>query len=445
MPTAKEAIFEKRLEWYIEENDGQSSQAGEERIFIGNAPAEGGVLYSTETIYLGLPPFAQLLPARSDVQFFHTGRMGNVHGKVPIHELSIDDLRRLPRYLTDAVLQPNRILVPGDHYLYWAWTGAFFRYLTGKHPAGGWMFHSAGPPPGMEGVPHSSMESRVSKYGPHVWGEKYKPVLEDFFTLLHMMLLPVRELSRSLESRARLYSLNPSYLGIQKDLGLKFATGSGFSILEGLLRRRCEQLDDDGILKSGCGPINLPHTTLHDGNRVYLFEALLLWKDHNAGPVVQQTLDEIDDATRYDLNKLTRKFSGLSQNDIAHRNLSRDSLLKGIKEQRNYNIHGEDSTMAIGAIVLTLCCLLLWDELNETDIQFDMDKVKNEDQWPDPATYADERENTLDLIQRHQQMIDNGYWSVPTDAAGLPRDRLTPRIFYPIQVSMDPLGLDMEW
>jgi hypothetical protein len=445
MPSPNESIFETRLDWYIEQNDSQSGQPGEERIFIGNTPAEGGVLYSSDSLYLGVPPFAQLLPARSEVQVFENGRIGNVHGKVPIHELVVADFRRLPRYLTDAVLKPDRVLVPGDHYLYWAWSGAFFRYLTGKHPAGSWMFHSAGPPPGMQGVPHTSSESRPSKYGPHVWGEKYKPVLEDFFTLLHMMLLPVREVSKAIEARAQLYSLNPSFLGVQKDLGFKFATGSGFSVLEGLLRRRCDPLNEDGILKPGHGPINLPHTTLNAGQRVYLFEALLLWKQHTAGPLVEQTLSEIDDVTRYDVTKLTQKFGGLSQTDLSHGGLPVDSLLKGIKEQRNYNIHGEDSTMAIGAIVLTLCCLILWDELNESNIQYDRSKVNNPSDWPDPATYTDECDNALHLIEQHQQMLDNGYWSVPTDAAGLPRDRLTPRIFYPIQTTMDPFGLDLEW
>jgi hypothetical protein len=139
------------------------------------------------------------------------------------------------------------------------------------------------------------------------------------------------------------------------------------------------------------------------------------------------------------------KFGGLEYNDLTHRYLSSPSLLKGIKEQRNYNIHGEDSTMAIGAIVLTLCCLALWDELEESNIQYDIDRVRNQEVWPDPATYPDERDRVIELVKTHQSMLDNGYWSVPTDAAGLPLDRLTPRTFYPVQTSVEPLGLDIEW
>lgn len=255
----------------------------------------------------------------------------------------------------------------------------------------------------------------------------------------------MRELSRSLEERAEIYSLNPSFLGIQKDLGLKVATGSGFSILEGLLRRRCEQLDDNGKLRSGYGPISLPHRTVEDGDRLFLFDALQLWMNHNAEQVVKETLDEMDDVTRYDVAKLTEKFRGFRKEHTEHDNLPRGSLLKAIKEHRNYNIHGEDSTMALGAIVLTLCCLILWDELTEDDIQFDMDKVKEEDHWPDVATYSEERDDALVLIKRHQQMLDNGFWSVPTDGAGLPRDRLTPRVFYPIPTSLEPYGIDLEW
>lgn len=447
VPTQHERLISKRLDFFLEEEDRDSLPSGEERIFIGYPPVQGGILYSEETIYLGLPPFSQLLPPSSRTQIFNTSSIGNVHGKLPVHKLTVDDLRRFPRYLCDALLKPNRILIPGDHYLFWAWTGAFFRYLTGKPSAGDWDFHSAGPPPGMEGVPIQSMESRPGRYGPHIWGEKYKTVIEDFFTLLHMMLLPIRELSRPTETRAQIYSLNPSYLGIQKDLGYKFATGSGFSILEGILRRRCKEVDQNGIVKSGHGPLNLSHrgNPIGEGGRVYLYDALMLWKEENASPLVEQTLEEIDDVSRYNINSLVLKFGGLEYNDLTHHHLSSPSLLKGIKEQRNYNIHGEDSTMAIGAIVLTLCCLALWDELEENDIQYDMDRVRNPDVWPNPATYPDERDRVIELVKSHQSMLDNGYWSVPTDAAGLPLDRLTPRTFYPLQTSVEPLGFDIEW
>jgi hypothetical protein len=447
MPPQHENVIAKRLDFFLEKEDRDSLPSGEEKIFIGYPPAQGGILYEEETLHLGIPPFSQLLPASSCTKVFNTTSIGNVHGKLPIHELNVDDLRRFPRYLCDAILKPNRILIPGDHYLFWAWTGAFFRYLTGKHPGGHWHFHSAGPPPGINGVPRQSMESRPGRYGPHIWGEKYKTVLEDFFTLLHMLLLPIREISRPTESRAKIYSLNPSYLGIQKDLGYKFATGSGFSILEGILRRRCKEINENGIVKSGHGPLNLSHKShpIGEGGRVYLFDALMLWKEQNAGPLVEQTLDEIDDVSRYNINSLVMKFGGLDYNDLTHRDLNSPSLLKGIKEQRNYNIHGEDSTMAIGAIVVTLCCLVLWDELNESDIQYDLDRVHDPSSWPDPATYSGERDRAMKLIREHQAMLDNGYWSVPTDAAGLPLDRLTPRTFYPVRISVDQFGFDIEW
>lgn len=45
----------------------------------------------------------------------------------------------------------------------------------------------------------------------------------------------------------------------------------------------------------------------------------------------------------------------------------KDSLLWLIKEQRNYNVHGEGSTQAIGSIVLTLCSLIFLDELSKKD------------------------------------------------------------------------------
>ena len=209
MTTPNENAIRAQFERYVEENDTDKLNP-EEQIFIGErpeGPSQGSLIYSTDTIWVQIPPYSQLLPPRSSVSVIGRGDLGNIQGKKPVHELEVEDFRRFPLYLCDAVLSSKQILVPGDHYLYWGWTGAFFRYLTGRHPWGHRMFHTAGSTAGRGTIPHKSSVSRPSRNASYVWGEEYRPVLRDFFTLLHNMLLPVREREYSMELKKRFYHL----------------------------------------------------------------------------------------------------------------------------------------------------------------------------------------------------------------------------------------------
>lgn len=448
MGTPNESAIQTQFQRYVEKNDTDKLNP-EEQIFIGElpeGPRNGNLLFNTDTIWVQVPPYSQLLPPRSAVSIVGQGDLGNLQGRKPMHELEVDDFRRLPLYLSDAVLTSNQILVPGDHYLYWGWTGAFFRYLTGRHPWGHRMFHTAGSTAGQGSIPRKSSVSRPSRNAPFVWGENYRPVLRDFFTLLHNMLLPIREGQYPMELKKRFYHLNPSFLGVQRDFGLKYATSVGFSVLEGLVRRRCDDLNEDGSVKSGASPHQFP-----SGNRLSnigaatLFQALDLWKSQSStSPIVKKTLEEIDDLNqqKYSKSDLTSKFRGLDRSELD----KFDSFFWALYKQRSSNIHGEDSTMVIGSIVVTLCCLALWDELNENDIGYDLDRDSvQESQWPNPAKYHDEVDRCIDWIKESQEAIETGYWQIPTDSSGLPVDQITPRNFYPIQRSFDQIEIGVEW
>ncbi|WP_418282083.1 hypothetical protein [Halorubrum sp. DTA98] len=448
MKSPHEDVISTQFKRYIEENDTDKLDP-EEQIFIGEMPEgpEGGsLLFNTDTIWVQVPPYAQLLPPKSSFSFIRGGNVGNIQGRMPVHELEVDDFRRLPLFLSDAVLSSNQILVPGDHYLYWGWTGAFFRYLTAKHPWGHRMFHTAGSSAGRGNIPVKSSVSRPSRNAPYVWGEEYRPVLRDFFTLLHNMLLPVREGEYSMELKKRFYHLNPSFLGVQRDFGLKYATSVGFSVLEGLVRRRCDALNDDGTVKKGYGSHQFPSgNKLNNVRSATLFQALDLWKSqNNTLPIVKQTLKEIDDLTqtKYSYSKLANKFRGLDEKELK----KFDSFFWALYKQRSSNIHGEDSTMAMGAVVVTLCCLALWDELSENDINFDLDQDSiTKSRWPDPAKYSTEKKKCIEWIKESQQSIETGYWQIPTDSSGLPVDQMTPRNFYPVQRTFYQIEDAVEW
>lgn len=448
MGTPNERAIKTQFHRYVDENDTNDLNP-EEQIFIGELPEgphDGNLIFGTDTIWVQMPPYSQLLPPKSAVSVIGHGDIGNIQGRKPMHTLEVDDFRRFPLYLSDAVLTSTQILVPGDHYLYWGWTGAFFRYLTGKHPWGHRMFHTAGSTAGQGAIPEKSFVSRPSRNAPFVWGENYRPVLRDFFTLLHNMLLPVREGEYPMELKKRIYHLNPSFLGVQRDFGLKYATSVGFSVLEGLVRRRCDDLNEDGSVKSGASPHQFPSgNRLSDIGSATLFQALDLWKSQSStSPVVRQTLQEIDDLSlqKYSKSDLAAKFRGLDRSELD----KFDSFFWALYKQRSSNIHGEDSTMAIGSIVVTLCCLTLWDELNENDIDYDLDRDSvQESQWPTPAKYHDEVEKCIEWILDSQHSIETGYWQIPTDSSGLPVDQITPRNFYPIQRAVEQIENDVEW
>ena len=173
--------------------------------------------------------------------------------------------------------------------------------------------------------------------------ERYHEILRDYYYLVHSALISERHSQLTQENHEfgmTLSRLNPSLEEISRGTGLPLAATFGFSVLEGLLKRHCNSLSPNS------------RTNIWRG-----FQTLV--EDFDISPVVQQVLQEIDNLDRYDRDLLERKMAELP--DLS----DKDSLLWLIKKQRNYNIHGEGSTQAIGYLVLTLCSLVLLDEIGD--------------------------------------------------------------------------------
>lgn len=227
---------------------------------------------------------------------------------VPLHEFYLEELYYFSKCLVDSALKPHTNAITTDFTAYWGWTAAL--------------------------VSHYELNENL---------ERYHEIIRDYYYLVHSALVSERHsrlIQENHEVGMTISRLNPSLQEFSMVTGLPLAATFGFSVLEGLLKRRCNSLSPDS------------RTNVWRG-----FQTLI--EDPDVSPVVQQVLQEIDILDKYDRDLLERKMAGIP--DLS----DKDSLLWLIKEQRNYNIHGEGSTQAIGSLVLTLCSLVLLDELDD--------------------------------------------------------------------------------
>ncbi|MFC6955277.1 hypothetical protein [Halorubellus litoreus] len=233
-------------------------------------------------------------------------------GDLPLHEFYMDELHYFSKCLIDSALKTHTNAKTTDFSAYWGWTAAL--------------------------VSHTERNQDF---------ERYQEILRDYYYLVHSALVSERH-SRLVRENHDLHMtlsrLNPSLEEVTRGSGLPLAATFGFSVLEGLLKRRCSDLSPDTGINVWSG-----------------FEKLI--DDSDVSPVVKEVLQTIDDLDRYDRQVLERKMSGVP--DLS----DKDSLLWLVKEQRNYNVHGEGSTQAIGSLVLTLCSLVLLDELATCNYQ----------------------------------------------------------------------------
>lgn len=229
---------------------------------------------------------------------------------LPVHEFYLEELQYFSKSLIDSGLKPHTNAVTRDFSAYWGWIAALISHLERKQAF-----------------------------------KEYQEIINDYYYLVHSALVSERhsDLMRiNPNFHISLAQLNPSFAEITLGGGLPLAATFGFSVLEGLLKRRCNDLMPDS------------RTNIRRG-----FQTLI--EDSEVSPMVREVIQEIDDLDRYNRDVLERKMAGIP--DLSNR----DSLLWLIKEQRNYNIHGEGSTQAIGSLVLTLCSLVLLDEITESE------------------------------------------------------------------------------
>lgn len=270
------------------------------------------------------------------------------------HELSLDTLRRLARYLTDCIVQPSAAVPTTlDHLRYWAWTAATAGQVLEK----------------------GRTNLRIS----------------DFQYTIHLGLFPIR-ISRS--------NGNPTLNVILGD-NERLALLSGLAVLEGFICNYGNSLTPEGQARTTITETWKPkQNNINNGQPVHKYHDILqIWRQEDAGSCVSQLLTEINNLNRYDMHSLKWKFE--DSVDIIDEEISdgTNNFLRVIGKHRDFNLHGQRSTRTLAPVVLTLCCLYIWDLVEE-------------------ATYEEQREEVIKSI----------HWNNQT-----PGDHpLWPSAFYPV-------------
>ena len=237
------------------------------------------------------------------------------------HDLSLDQLQRLPEFLCDLSLRSENSEICGDHFQFWAWTGAL-----------------------------------ASSAYVHVNTTFNQDALADLCVLIQLALFTYRDSNYSDQGP---YWNNPSYLTVLIE-NYNIATLCGYPLLEGLLRRRCKETKSDGSVVQG-------HESVFDqydngSGRIYLAEAFDLWRDENDPKApVEDSLDAIDDLDQDLKQALDTKFQNVPFSPLVD-----SGVLHFLKELRNINLHGEAHTQAIASVIVTLSCLVFLDTLDQS-------------------------------------------------------------------------------
>lgn len=240
-----------------------------------------------------------------------------------IPELELDELRLLGKHLTDVIMKSNTRLggLGPDHLAYWAWTVDFAHYTL--------------------------IEQQEK--------EEYRLILLDFETLIDFVSLTFQDI---------MYPQFPTSLMTS---GLRFAGGAGFPLLEGLIRRRCDEVTLAGSVQfeSEDKQVEVPGReregpiTNEREHPLQLDHLLHIWMKSGATDVVKHLLEAIDEG--YEPGQVGKKLPDADTNKFS------EGFFRVLFDQRNYNLHGEGSTQTIGAVILNLCCLVIWDSLTKPE------------------------------------------------------------------------------
>jgi hypothetical protein len=253
-----------------------------------------------------------------------------------IMELDLDQLRKFPVLLTDVTLNSPENAELMDAYLYWAWTGAF---LT-DHP----------------------LQDDVN----------YSRIIRNLENLIQIMLLHIRYVEMSqlrvpfvleedlekppLIAQWEFFNwLIPSISRVAAGAHLYGAT-TGYVVLEGFVCRRCDDLTLEGDWKHGRKPTPWRPDVCSPNYQ----DRLQIWRYYEAEDATKWTLDRINDICRYERQHLLRTYADVQ--DLIKEELSgTNNFLRVLAALRNWNIHSQTHSYAIASVVVTLCCLVIWD------------------------------------------------------------------------------------
>ena len=283
--------------------------------------------------------------------------------------LSLRDLRRIPRWLIAITACTSTNTVTEDHREYWRITAEFgivWRVLLNRQ---------------------LSDESNHNKIPGEPEEDTNFPQIIDGKTQLD------RNIINDLCLLIRLVELKQFDTFSEKDIhpvltelsrySDRLGSTYGFSVLEGLLRRRCSHFNTDGKIKNSCKPEQRDFLKgiMRPNDRIYLTEGFRLVESIYATDDTRKTLVEIDRLPTIEMDKSTnfddtsffiREMNDLVDNHeinhpdgplIGHHN--EGLFLDELRILRNSELHREDLAQSSSAIIVTLCCLLFWDSLTE--------------------------------------------------------------------------------
>ncbi|WP_423743189.1 hypothetical protein V5735_08790 (plasmid) [Haladaptatus sp. SPP-AMP-3] len=263
-----------------------------------------------------------------------------------VHDLSLSELREFPRYLCDVSLRAKNFVVTAEHYSYWSWTLAFVQYLRRNSN----VFEKITNPYHPDPAPSPGSANLIN----------------DMFLMHRLLNLPLRMSAPYPNPSVENYIQNS--LRLTNDISeidtLRLFSPVSLALLDGLVCRHCSRfLTIDGRLENP--PVSSPWSSNHSSKSgVGYHDRLQLWRYHVANPTTNDTLAQVDDISRYE-SKHLKSLSGVidSDEDIGEM----DHFLQILSNQRHYNVHGEGSSVSILPITFSLCCLIFWDAIEQSD------------------------------------------------------------------------------
>lgn len=271
-----------------------------------------------------------------------------------IHSASLNTLQQLPQFLSEMVLSKKLPigLVGPDHYSYWAWSAAVVSFVQDK-------YRKMGP---------DALDSPFEEFG---------ELLPEYYSLVHMVLLPIKHQDMDMRTRIYFSSMNPSVGKLNEKYTLRFAGNTGFQLLEGLIRKHSNIINEDGTPNRKYLPLKKPwesgngeHTEPNES--LQYNEELHVWRCYSTlDRTVKDTLDKINDMDQdiFGIDDLIKKFGKDEEitDEIKRQYHHTKNFFDIMSKNRNYTLHGQGSIQIAGILILNLCSLLFWDAISEQD------------------------------------------------------------------------------
>lgn len=245
------------------------------------------------------------------------------------HDLSLSTLRKLPHYLIDSIIKPSAAVPTTlDHFRYWAWTAA----IAGK----------------MKEAQKGEFET------------------SHFRHTVHLGLLPIRITQPSRNPTIESILWNSERLTLLSSL-----VG-----LESFICNYCDSLTAEGNSRTKITQTwrseysDGSYPTIGNGceNLTYR-DFLQIWRTCDSKDPVSNVLGEINDMMEYEKEELEKKFEDCVESIEREYTDKTYNFFSLIGDIRNSNLHGEKTTRNMSSIVLTLCCLFIWDQIDKSEYQ----------------------------------------------------------------------------